>query len=192
MRASRKRTPRLPTALLGLPVGVPILLLIGVVICVATLFGSTGGCGTGSVSSVPGVPAKLIPIYVEAAASYGLGSQGSSVLAAINRVETDFGRDTSTSSAGAIGWMQFKPSTWATYGVDADGEGVENPDDPWDAIFAAARYLRASGAPGDWQTALFAYNHAEWYVAEVLADAQRLQGAMRLQAAALGDCATAN
>lgn len=192
MVASRKRTPRRPTALFGLPAGIPILLFFGVLICLAALFGGRGGCGSGSVGSVRGVPTKLVPIYVEAAASYGLGAQGPSVLAAINKVETDFGRDTSTSSAGAVGWMQFKPSTWATYGVDADGEGAENPSDPWDAIFAAARYLRASGAPDSWQEAIFAYNHAEWYVAEVLAYAKRLQSPMSVQAAALGDCATAD
>jgi hypothetical protein len=68
--------------------------------------------------------------------------------------------------------MQFMPETWAGYGVDANGDGVADPYDPEDAIFAAANYLRASGAPGDWYNAIFAYNHADWYVADVLADAQ--------------------
>ena len=64
--------------------------------------------------------------------------------------------------------MQFMPATWAEYGVDGDGDGVKDPVNKWDAIFAAANYLKASGAPGNWHDAIFAYNHAEWYVDEVL------------------------
>jgi Transglycosylase SLT domain len=119
-----------------------------------------------------GVPAVLVPIYQRAATAYGLGPQGASVLAAINGIETAFGTNLNISSAGAIGWMQFMPETWAGYGVDANGDGVADPYNPEDAIFAAASYLRAAGAPTDWFTAVFAYNHADWYVAEVLANAQ--------------------
>jgi len=118
-----------------------------------------------------GIPAMLIPIYRRAAAAYGLGPQGPNVLAAINGIETAFGTNLNVSSAGAVGWMQFMPETWAGYGVDANGDGVADPYDPEDAIFAAANYLRASGAPTDWYNAIFAYNHADWYVADVLADA---------------------
>ena len=57
------------------------------------------------------------------------------VLAAINHIETNFGQDLSVSSAGAEGWMQFLPSSWAQYGMDADGDGHKNPYDPVDAIF---------------------------------------------------------
>ncbi len=67
--------------------------------------------------------------------------------------------------------MQFMPSTWATYGVDANGDGVKDPYNPEDAIFAAARYLSAAGMPADTYAAILAYNHADWYVAEVLANA---------------------
>jgi hypothetical protein len=118
------------------------------------------------------VPAVLVPIYQRAAAAYGLGPQGPSVLAAINEIETAFGTNLNVSSAGALGWMQFMPGTWAAYGVDANGDGVADPYDPEDAIFAAANYLSASGAPSDWYGAIFAYNHADWYVADVLAGAQ--------------------
>jgi hypothetical protein len=118
------------------------------------------------------VPAVLIPIYQRASTAYGLGPQGASVLAAINGIETAFGTNLNVSSAGAVGWMQFMPATWAGYGVDANDDGVKDPYDPEDAIFAAASYLRAAGAPGDWYGAVFAYNHADWYVAEVLANAQ--------------------
>ncbi len=118
------------------------------------------------------VPAILLPIYQRASDAYALGPQGPSVLAAINGIETAFGTNLNVSSAGAVGWMQFMPETWGAYGVDANGDGLADPYDPEDAIHAAANYLSASGAPGDWYTAIFAYNHADWYVAEVLADAQ--------------------
>jgi Transglycosylase SLT domain len=122
--------------------------------------------------SAGAVPAVLVPIYQRASAAYGLGPQGASVLAAINEIETAFGTNLNVSSAGAVGWMQFMPETWDGYGVDANGDGVADPYDPEDAIFAAANYLAASGAPSDWYGAIFAYNHADWYVADVLTGAQ--------------------
>jgi hypothetical protein len=119
-----------------------------------------------------GVPAVLIPIYQRASDAYGLGPQGPSILAAINGVETAFGTNLNVSSAGAVGWMQFMPETWAGYGVDANNDGVRDPYDPEDAIFAAASYLKAAGMPSDTYGAIYSYNHADWYVAEVLANAQ--------------------
>jgi hypothetical protein len=119
-----------------------------------------------------GVPADLLPIYTQAAARYQLGSEGWAYLASINAQETDFGRNLATSSAGAVGWMQFKPSTWKRYGVDGNNDGTADPNDKWDAIFAAANYLHASGAPADWGRALYAYNHAGWYVKQVTQRAQ--------------------
>ncbi len=118
-----------------------------------------------------GVPPILIPMYQRAAAAYELGPQGPAVLAGINLVETAFGTNLNVSSAGAVGWMQFMPATWEGYGVDANGDGVADPFNPEDAIFAAANYLSASGMPEDTYGAIFAYNHADWYVAEVLANA---------------------
>ncbi len=126
----------------------------------------------GSSCAPSGVPAVLIPVYQRASDAYGLGPQGAGVLAAINGIETAFGTNLNVSSAGAVGWMQFMPETWAGYGVDANSDGVADPFNPEDAIFAAAGYLRAAGAPTDWYNAVFAYNHADWYVAEVLANAQ--------------------
>lgn len=70
-------------------------------------------------------------------------------------------------SAGAGGPAQFLASTWIVYGVDGDGDGQADMWDPSDAILAMANYLRASGAPGDYRKAIFAYNHANWYVTEV-------------------------
>jgi soluble lytic murein transglycosylase-like protein len=113
--------------------------------------------------TAPGVPANLLAIYDQAAGSYQLGPSGWAYLAAINEIETNFGHNLSTSSRGAIGWMQIKPATWTQYEVSADPAdpgAPADPDDPWDAIFTAARYLNASGAPGDWPTALYAYNPA--------------------------------
>ena len=122
------------------------------------------------------VPPSLIPIYSAASEAYDLGPAGPSILAAINEIESGFGQNLGPSSAGAVGWMQFMPSTWATYGVDADADGDEDPNDPHDAIFAAARYLRAGGMPEDTDGAVFAYNHADWYVAEVMARAACFSG----------------
>jgi murein DD-endopeptidase MepM/ murein hydrolase activator NlpD len=98
------------------------------------------------------------------------------VLAAINEIETDYGRNLNVSSAGAVGWMQFMPSTWRMYGVDANHDGEKDPFNPVDAIFAAARYLRAAGADKDLRRSIFAYNHADWYVDSVLMRAQVIGG----------------
>ncbi|MGZ8665788.1 MAG: lytic murein transglycosylase, partial [Solirubrobacterales bacterium] len=133
-------------------------------------FGVPGAASASCITTSP--PPGLLPIYQRAAATYSLGPQGPSVLAAINQIETNFGElNHVTSSAGAVGWMQFMPSTWASYGVDANGDGRRDPYDPEDAIFAAASYLRASGMPEDTAGAIYAYNHADWYVSEVLANA---------------------
>ncbi|MGH2938846.1 MAG: lytic murein transglycosylase [Solirubrobacterales bacterium] len=126
---------------------------------------------TASACAATAVPPQLVPIYQRASAAYALGPQGPAVLAGINAVETAFGTNLGPSSAGAVGWMQFMPSTWATYGVDANGDRVADPNNPEDAIFAAARYLSAAGMPTDTYGAIFAYNHADWYVSEVLANA---------------------
>jgi soluble lytic murein transglycosylase-like protein len=134
-------------------------------------------------SSIAGVPAFfiesfrippfLLPIYQAAGTAYGVPWQ---VLAAINEVETDYGRDLSVSSAGAEGWMQFLPSSWAIYGVDANGDGYKDPYNPADAIFAAARYLRAAGAPTNLRGAIYSYNHSPAYVESVMLRAKLLGG----------------
>ena len=111
------------------------------------------------------IPLFLLPIYRAAAIQYGVPWQ---ILAAINEVETDYGSDLSVSSAGAEGWMQFEPSTWLQYGVDALDAGYADPYNPVDAIFAAARYLHAAGAAKNLRTAILAYNHSEAYAESVL------------------------
>lgn len=93
------------------------------------------------------------------------------VLAGIGTVETDNGRNVARSVKGAEGPMQFMPATWRVWGVDADGDGKANIQDPVDAVFSAARYLCAAGASRGGQAldeAIFAYNHAWWYVREVV------------------------
>jgi hypothetical protein len=72
--------------------------------------------------------------------------------------------------------MQFMPATWKLYGVDANRDGKRDPFNPVDAIFAAARYLRAAGGDQDIRRAIFAYNHADWYVDSVLLRARVIGG----------------
>src|SRR5690242_8320518 len=112
---------------------------------------------------------QLFTLWQRNGTLYGVPWQ---VLAAINKIESNFGTNMGPSSAGAIGWMQFMPSTWERWGVDADGDGIANPWSPEDAIAAAARYLAASGGGSDISRAVFSYNHAQWYVDEVLQLAQ--------------------
>jgi hypothetical protein len=119
------------------------------------------------------IPPFLLPVYQAAGIEYGVRWE---VLAAINEIETDYGRNLNVSSAGALGWMQFMPATWKQYGVDANRDGLEDPYNPVDAIFAAARYLRAAGAETDIRRAIFAYNHADWYVDSVLMRARLIGG----------------
>jgi hypothetical protein len=110
-------------------------------------------------------------LYRTSARQYGFGEDWY-VLAAVGKVESNHGENMGPSSAGAMGPMQFLPSTWETAGVDGNGDGVANIMDPRDAIPAAARYLKRGGAPRDWYRALFTYNHADWYVKKVLGVAE--------------------
>jgi len=134
----------------------------------------------------PAYARQYLDIYLDAGKKYNVPWE---VLAAINKVETDFGRNLSTSHTGARGWMQFQPCTWVGwngnhctrlgdltkniditdpknikkyggYGVDANGDGKADPYDPVDAIHTAAKYLAANHKSGeDW----FAPKGAVWY-----------------------------
>jgi cell wall-associated NlpC family hydrolase len=130
------------------------------------------GQPAGNVESAAGIPPEYLRLFLAAGSAYGVPW---SVLAGIGKVECDDGQDPdpactqegATNSAGAGGPMQFLASTWQEYGVSVDG----GPPDRWnaaDAIFTAARYLRANGAPQELERAIFAYNHSREYVAEVL------------------------
>jgi soluble lytic murein transglycosylase-like protein len=109
---------------------------------------------------------ELLRFYREARRRFGVPMH---VLAAVNFVESAFGRLRNTSTAGAQGPMQFIPSTWASYGMGG------NIRDPHDAILGAANYLHASGAPRDIRRALFSYNPSSHYVNAVLAYAERIR-----------------
>ncbi|HEY6731697.1 MAG TPA: lytic murein transglycosylase [Solirubrobacterales bacterium] len=111
------------------------------------------------------IPPFLLPIYQACGTEYGIPWE---VLASINKIETGFGTNLNISSAGALGWMQFLPSSWEAFGLDANGDGRKDPYNPVDAICAAAHYLKLAGAHEDLYQAIFAYNHADWYVQEVL------------------------
>jgi soluble lytic murein transglycosylase-like protein len=121
---------------------------------------------------------RYVQIYKAAAKRYGF-AENWHVLAAVGYVESNHGENIGPSSAGAIGPMQFLPSTWTQYGVDGNRDGDANIMDPEDAIPAAANYLKLGGAPEDWYAALYTYNHVGRYVREVLgvAEAYRQQAA---------------
>jgi membrane-bound lytic murein transglycosylase B len=111
-------------------------------------------------------PDRLRSFYDEAERRFHVSWE---LLAAVNFVESKFGRVRSASSAGAQGPMQFLPSTWARYGLGGDVH------DPRDAIMGAANYLHASGAPADDRRALLAYNHSSAYVDAVSLYASRMR-----------------
>lgn len=99
------------------------------------------------------------------------------MLAGIGKVECDHGRDPdpacwkegAENAAGAGGPMQFLASTWQTYGLSASGSGTPDRWNPADAIVSAANFLKQNGAPDDNAAAVFAYNHSQAYVQQVLA-----------------------
>jgi hypothetical protein len=134
------------------------------------------------------IPRQALTAY-RAATRYCPGLSWA-VLAGIGKVESDHGRSRAPGVHQGVnrlgccaGPMQFNvgngpPSTWQRYRVDADHDGTANPYNLDDAAAAAARLLCANGAtrPGGLRSAVYAYNHAGWYVDEVLANAQRYQG----------------
>src|SRR6476646_4888651 len=111
------------------------------------------------------IPPFPLPIYQACGTEYGIPWE---VLASINKIESGCGTNLNVSSAGAVGWMQFLPSSWEAYGLDANGDGRQDPYNPVDAICAAAHDLKVAGGTEDLYGAILAYNHADWYVQEVL------------------------
>jgi len=135
-----------------------------------------------SPTALADIPPEYLALYRSAAARFGLDW---TVLAGIGRVECDHGRDPDPActveghfnSAGAGGPAQFLVSTWRVYGISASGDHPPDMWNPADAILSMANYLHAAGAPADYPVAIYAYNHAWWYVAEVLAWANRYRAA---------------
>jgi hypothetical protein len=146
---------------------------------VAQILGSSGQIEVlrsqqSAVTTVPQgtKPANYLQLFQASAAEYCPGLSWT-VLAAIGEIESDDGQNMGPSSAGALGPMQFLPSTWQEWGIDAFGEtGPPDIMDPYDAVPSAARMLCADGAAAggtSLDSAIFDYNHAQWYVREVLA-----------------------
>jgi hypothetical protein len=125
------------------------------------------------VDSTPptGRPSNYLQLFQESAAQYCPGLSWT-VLAAIGQIESGDGQNVGPSTAGALGPMQFLPSTWATWGIDGFGDtGAPDIMNPFDAVPSAARLLCADGAAtgsAGLRSAIFSYNHATWYVDEVL------------------------
>jgi hypothetical protein len=114
----------------------------------------------------PAPAGELLEHYRAAQRRFGVGWH---VLAAVNFVESAFGRLRNESTAGARGPMQFMPATWRAYGLGG------NIRDPRDAILGAANYLHANGAPGSYRRALYHYNPSSHYVEAVLRFARRIR-----------------
>jgi cell wall-associated NlpC family hydrolase len=142
------------------------------------------------------IPVAYLALYEQAGVAFGIPWQ---LLAGIGKVECDHGQNPDpacsqegvTNSAGAGGPMQFLAGTWQTYGIDADGNGSADRWDPVDAVFSAANYLRASGAPNNIPAAVYAYNHSQAYVNQVLGWATRYESEDQAPAAGTTTTSTA-
>ena len=182
--------PRVARRLIAAGAAAIALLGLLLVLLVATLMGGLAPpnpCGPGagtryapSPVALADIPGNYLQWIRQAGDRYGLDW---SVIAGIYSIETDFGRldapgvRSGENFAGAGGPGQFLAGTWRIYGVDGDGDGVKDRYNPADAIPGTANLLRRSGAPADYRRAVFAYNHASWYVDDVLARAARYRGA---------------
>jgi Transglycosylase SLT domain len=174
---------RLAAALLGFAALGTMLIVLMVGGLLGGFSGPSGGTAfRPSGEAVADIPAGYLRPYLAAGRRYRLDW---AILAGIVSVETDHGRlrapgvRSGANSAGARGPMQFLEPTFDHYGVDGNHDGRRDIYDPADAIPAAARLLRDNGAPQHYHRAIFAYNHADWYVQDVLDAAARYRGAMQ-------------
>ena len=175
-----------------------VCLLLPVLVLAAASSAIGGGSGLAAPSQVAlaDIPPDYLLLYQQAGVAYGVPWP---VLAGIGKVECDHGRSPApacwqrgaVNAGGAGGPMQFLAATWARYGVDADGDGSADRWDAADAVFAAANYLKASGAPADIPGAVFAYNHSQAYVDEVLRWASAYAAALGAGAAGAPTAAAA-
>ena len=180
----RRRVAPAVLAALAVLLGCALLVVMGVLGAVFGLRPLFSGGYQPSRLARAEIPPAYLRLYVATGRRYGIDPW---ILAGIGAIETNHGQSSLPGVHSGVnaygccaGPMQFSlvgsPSTWDSYGVDGDHDGRVSPYDPADAIPAAARYLRASGAPRDYRPALFAYNHADWYVNEVLAKAAQYRG----------------
>lgn len=165
-------------------VGTLVVILLAMTSMMVVLSGFTAGQST----AAGDIPADVLPLYIHAGASRGIDW---AYLAAIGKIETDHGRSNAAGVKSGVnfagccaGPMQFSiigvgGGTWGAYGVDGNGDGRKSVYDLADAIPAAADYLKASGAPRDMDRAIFAYNHASWYVEAVKRQADLYRGALQ-------------
>jgi len=191
------------TIIIFIVVSISVLTIsILVSIFVPTVAIKETGFRSGSPTVMCDAPDNLLPVFMEAQNKYNVSW---AVLAAIARIESGYGQGevykkrNGVSPAGAVGFMQFLPTTWSGgnnpkasnnpdnptwdddpvsitqyggYGTDGDGDGKADPYNPIDAVFAAASYLKANGFETDARKAIWHYNHADWYVNDVLALAE--------------------
>ncbi|MGI8875367.1 MAG: hypothetical protein ACR2KP_13815 [Egibacteraceae bacterium] len=181
----RRRLAWLLALIFGVPLAA-IMLMIALVAGFAGGLNAPGNVATFAPSAfaVRDIPSDYLTTYQAAGSSVGW-----EWLAAIGKIETDHGRSRAAGVRSGVnfagccaGPMQFLITgagggTWGAYGRDGDGDGDKDVYDPADAIPAAAAYLQASGAPADMPRAIYAYNHAGWYVDQVTAMAARYRGA---------------
>ena len=165
----------------ALAVGLAVALIgTAILASAASLLGVGGGAPAASPAATAQIPAAMLTLYQEAAAT--CPDLPWTILAAVGTIESDNGQSSlpgvhsGADPAGAEGMMQFEPNTFAAYDqpVPSGGASPPSPYDPTDAVFAAARLLCADGAAGgaDLAGAVYAYNHSVAYVNEVLALAQ--------------------
>jgi cell wall-associated NlpC family hydrolase len=144
-----------------------LLLFVPMLLLIAAFGGLPEAIETSAApAAVAEIPPEHLAVMQQVSNQTGIPWQ---ILAAISKVESGFGSNMGPSSAGALGYCQFMPGTWAGYGVDGDGDGIADPYNYRDCIPAMGSYLMANGAPADMQRALYAYNHLWSYVESVLA-----------------------
>jgi transglycosylase-like protein with SLT domain len=173
---TRRRTGSIAAVLASVVIGLPMAFVL--------LLSGDGPCALAGQAPAPGaaakngIPSNYLELYQAAGQQLGVPW---TLLAGIGSIETDHGRSSAAGVRSGVnfagccaGPMQFSiigaaGGTWGAYGVDGDHDGRKDVYDPRDAIPGAANYLKASGAPGDLHRAIFAYNHSEAYVQQVLA-----------------------
>ena len=190
--------------------------LMGLVIIGSVAGGQLAGNSAPSATALADIPADYLVAYQREGIRYGINW---AILAAIGKIECDHGRNRASGCnppgtvnvAGATGPMQFLGSTWRRgtpsmtvpaigrptrttvdgYAADGDEDGLADVWNPADAIAGAARLLRANGAPRDYRRAVFAYNHADWYVRDVFELAASYRSAAAAAPLELADPAVA-